>query len=656
MLKRHGIFILDAEKQKVDHYILYFLKSMKAYFSKIGVVVIQPIDDVALKNIEALSDFCVHMYEKETDQCFVEAVQLLGVDSLKQIDELVIFTSDIIGPFYDLSEMFNKMDNQGVDYWSVAAHKIEEELYPDSIFVAYRKSVLQSQDFWDALFSVSDFREKVYDQLYSVLKYHNYTLGIYAFSEVLYEKTGDPIRTNAEYLVGTLRCPLIDKHVFYDDYSKNIKETAGQNVLALYQYIKDNNLYPLDLLWDHILRIGDMTDIKDNFQLNYILPSDYAIDDEASDKKIALMMHIHFEEKILDCLAYARSMPESADVYITTNSKEKKEKIEKAFSDLRVKRVSVLLVENRGRDVSALLVGCAKYIPEYDYVCFAHDKKWNKKTRATIGENFAYKCMQNTLKSKVFVKNVINTFEREPRLGLLSPMPPNHGTYKDLIFDQWTCNFANTEELLKTFKIDVPMSEKKGPISPLGTVFWFRAKAFKTLLSKKWTYSDFPEEPNALDGTILHAIERGYSLFAQHEGYYSGFLFTNEFARMDLTNLSYYYRADKDIIINSLMVDLRNYDFKKNRIKNFLISKLIKHHKLFDEDFYLDKYDDIKNAKIAPLQHFIMFGVYEFRDPSKEISTAMFYAENFDLLLKGKNILFYYEQRQKENLLKESHN
>ncbi|WP_353937923.1 rhamnan synthesis F family protein, partial [Parabacteroides goldsteinii] len=42
---------------------------------------------------------------------------------------------------------------------------------------------------------------------------------------------------------------------------------------------------------------------------------------------------------------------------------------------IQTAHIKVIVVENRGRDVSALLVGCAPYISDYKYVCFVHDKK-----------------------------------------------------------------------------------------------------------------------------------------------------------------------------------------------------------------------------------------------------------------------------------------
>ena len=70
-------------------------------------------------------------------------------------------------------------------------------------------------------------------------------------------------------------------------------------------------------------------------------------------------------------------------------------------------------------------------------------------------------------------------------------------------------------------------------------MFWFRPKSLKCLFDKNWTYNDFPPEPNETDGTLLHAIERIYPLVAQDEGYYSAWIMSDSFAKIEITNLYY---------------------------------------------------------------------------------------------------------------------
>ena len=86
--------------------------------------------------------------------------------------------------------------------------------------------------------------------------------------------------------------------------------------------------------------------------------------------------------------------------------------------------------------------------------------------------------------------------------------------------------------------------------APLGTMFWFRPKALKPLFDKDWDYKDFPPEPNKIDGTLLHAVERVYPFAAQQAGYYPAIGMTDKFAAIEYNNLRFYLRDFNNIVVN----------------------------------------------------------------------------------------------------------
>ena len=77
------------------------------------------------------------------------------------------------------------------------------------------------------------------------------------------------------------------------------------------------------------------------------------------------------------------------------------------------------------------------------------------------------------------------------------------------------------------------------PVAPFGSMFWVRAKAMHTLLSKQWKNEDFPGEPMALDGTISHALERFFPIAVQNDGFYTAWSMSFSFAVFYLNNLSF---------------------------------------------------------------------------------------------------------------------
>lgn len=239
------------------------------------------------------------------------------------------------------------------------------------------------------------------------------------------------------------------------------------------------------------------------------------------------------------------SVPKNCDVFITTDKKQKAEKIHQKFVEEgkdNWNKVTIITIPNRGRDVSALLVGTAPYIMNYDYVCFAHDKKVAQLDQGIKGYYFSEHCFENILGSKEYVENIIAKFDSEPFLGLLCPPPPHHSDYFVCFGCEWGYNYEITKKLYDELELKSPITKYKEPIAPFGTMFWFRTKAMKKLFDKKWKFNDFPREPNNVDGTILHAVERIYPFVVQDAGYFTAWCVTDDYAQTEINNLHYMLR------------------------------------------------------------------------------------------------------------------
>ncbi|MCD2492139.1 rhamnan synthesis F family protein, partial [Lacrimispora sp. NSJ-141] len=212
--------------------------------------------------------------------------------------------------------------------------------------------------------------------------------------------------------------------------------------------------------------------------------------------------------------------------------------------------LEIIVIENRGRDVSALLIGAKEIVPRYEYICFAHDKRVVQLKPWTQGAGWSYKCFESVLKNRHVVNNIVSRFEENPRLGMLSPAPPNHAGYYSLLGTEWTENYEKVKALSEELGMHVPMSEEKEPIAPIGTIFWFRSKSLEKLMKAGWGYEDFPEEPAGSDGTLAHVIERLYPFAVQDAGYYPAWVFDDEEAALEVTNLTYMLRG-----LNTILYD-----------------------------------------------------------------------------------------------------
>lgn len=562
-LKRLGIFFFYDKEGIVDDYVTYFLNDLKLSLDDLLIVCNGVLTPEGRKKFSGITDKILVRENKGFDVwAYKEGMEFFGWDAIVTYDEVTLLNFTMYGPLYPFEIMFNEMNKRDLDFWGITVHHgydfdpfgtIKYGYIPEHVqssFICVRNEMLRSVEFqryWDNMPPVTSYGEAVgfHEAIFTKdFGEKGFKWAAYVDTQDLRKHTYYPLMLMPLELVKNRKCPVIKRKGFYNEYNEFLGSTTGEPAVEVYDYIKNNLDYDVNLIWDNLLRLENMADIKNRMHFNYILPDDIYPTEMSKDRndKIALIIHIYYKDLIEYCFEYAASMPKTADVYVTTSSSEMKKSIETKFKELNCNKLEVILIENRGRDVSSLLVASKSFLMNYDLVCFAHDKKTKQFEPYSIGESFSYKCFENILSNDIFVENVIDTFHKNPRLGLLTPPPPNHAAFYGVLGTEWGANFHITKKLAEDLKLKVNIDNFKEPISPLGTMFWFRPKAMKTLIEYDWNYEDFPKEPNANDGTILHGIERLYSFVVQHEGYYPAWLMTNSFAKIEVTNLHYMLR------------------------------------------------------------------------------------------------------------------
>ncbi|MCU6791774.1 rhamnan synthesis F family protein [Paenibacillus sp. WQ 127069] len=594
-MKRVAVFLFYDKDGIVDDYITFLLEDIKKNVDRLVVVCNGKLTVEGREKFNKLTEEVFVRENKGFDVwAYKEGIEYIGWEGLSDYDELVLLNYTMFGPLYPFKEMFNEMDKRSIDFWGITKHYGSEDDWtggnmkygyiPDfiqSFFIVIRKKMLNSIEFrkyWDNMRPIGSyiesmaFHEGVFTKDFSD---SGFVCDVYINTDDLKEFTQAPT-TYAPLELLKRRCPIVKRKVFFDYYEYYLRYNTGEIGLETYEYIQENLNYNVDLIWNNILRTSNQADIKKNMQLNYILPINYSEKkiEPQRNVKVALIMHLYFEDLIENCYEYAKSTPKETDIYITTNTEAKKNAIIEVFEKLECNKIEVIVIENRGRDVSSLLVSCKKILMNYDYVCFAHDKKTAQIKPYSVGESFMYKCFENILGSKAFVENIIQTFEDNPKLGLLTPPPPNHGIYYSTIGLEWASNFRNTQNLLKKLGMgNIPIDISKEPIAPLGTMFWFRPKALQSLIEYDWEYDDFPKEPNDMDGTILHAIERIYPYVAQFEGYYSAWVFSDKFAKIEITNLHHMLREFNVAIFENGMFRYQHHTDVVNGVRRSIRNK-----------------------------------------------------------------------------------
>ena len=73
----------------------------------------------------------------------------------------------------------------------------------------------------------------------------------------------------------------------------------------------------------------------------------------------------------------------------------------------------------------------------------------------------------------------------------------------------------------------------------IGTAFWCRREALWPLFEHPWSFDDFSKEHLPSDGVLNHELEFIFPFVAQHQGYLTGWIMTEEYASLEINNLHY---------------------------------------------------------------------------------------------------------------------
>ncbi len=557
--KRYGVFVFFEEKGIADEYNFYFLKELKKEVSHLLVICNGEVSKEGKAGFEAIADeVMVRPNEGYDITAYKLGMEKIGFNAEGAYDEILICNNTMFGPFYPFKEMFDAMNGKDVDFWGITNfHEVPFDPFKtvkygmlpkhvQSFFMVFRKSLTQTEDFlsyWKNMPVITcyeeaiGFHEAIFTKDFADL---GYKWDVYANSDDLEGFTYDPIRDFPRYMIEKKRCPILKRRSFFHEYREAIARSAGEGTREAMEYIEKHTDYDTSMIWKSILRNQNMADIKKRMHLNFVLPSRVVKKKAESSLKTALVIHIYYEDLAQMCADYAANVPENVDIYVTVPNEAKLENAKKAFEGLNRHKVEFRIVGNIGRDVAPFLVGCKDLIDKYDLIGKVHDKKVYQVEPMSIGESWGYMCFDNMLKNENFVRNVIAAFEENPFLGMLTPPVPVHGPYYPTTGKgEWGDNYKVAEELAHKLNLKVKISRDREPVAPLGSMFWVRTKALKCLFDADWQYEDFPPEPIETDATVLHAIERIYPFCVQHEGYYSGWLMVDSFARIHLNNWRY---------------------------------------------------------------------------------------------------------------------
>lgn len=533
----------------VDSYMLHLIGSLQPHYGRIIFVHNGPLEAQSHAGVAALG---VEIIERENVGFDVWAykagIERVGYDELARLDELLLVNHTFYGPLYPWEESFAKVPDD-CDFWGLSAHA-EQTPNPftgsgvlpyhlNSHFIAVRQPMLGSADFrsyWTNLPPIDTYTDSILKHE-AVFTQHFRERGYRHFAMV------DPSDYSGAYPamfeveeVIARRFPILKRRLFF--HTPRLHDDYAINLPRAMRIIEETSDYDVSLIWENVGRLGEPRIIATNAAALHIFPEDGAA--EAPDGlRVAVCIHAYYVEDVPELLGYAANIPVPYDIIVTTDTAEKKQRIE----DIIVAQVPGakfdvrLLAENRGRDMSALFIACRDVFLEdrYDAVCRLHTKR-SPQVAAPKSAEFKRHLLDNLLVSRGYAANVLRLFQSNMRVGMVFP-PVIHISYPTL-GNAWFLNKPGAERMMRELNLRGTLDENT-PLAAYGTMFWFRPAALRKLFARAWTWDEFNPEPHHVDGGLAHILERMMTSVCLDAGYSAQQVCTTRNAARMYTSLEF---------------------------------------------------------------------------------------------------------------------
>jgi glycosyltransferase involved in cell wall biosynthesis len=213
--------------------------------------------------------------------------------------------------------------------------------------------------------------------------------------------------------------------------------------------------------------------------------------------RVALHGHFYHVDAARELATRLSRNAVRCDLFLTTDTDVKAHHLRTTFAGTRG-ALDVRVTPNCGRDIGPFLTGLEKEIRSGGYDIFGH-VHGKQSHDARMGHEWREFLWDNLVGGTFPMIDVIaSAFEHHRELGLIIAEDPH--------LVGWDANRPIAEPLAVRMGMPLPLDDFFD--FPLGNMFWVRPKAVEALLDLRLEWSDYPDEPVAYDGTLLHALER----------------------------------------------------------------------------------------------------------------------------------------------------
>jgi glycosyltransferase involved in cell wall biosynthesis len=242
-----------------------------------------------------------------------------------------------------------------------------------------------------------------------------------------------------------------------------------------------------------------------------IVPGDTDENVPPERRRVALHIHAYWPELLPEIMSRLSRNRVRPDLFISVSDDAARALVTDSLENYAGDIAAVSVVPNRGRDIGPFLTEFGRaMMVRYDFVGHVHTKKSTDIADASMGSTWFRFMLENLVggQSGAAADSILSHMSRDSSLGMVFPDDPH--------IVQWGENRALAEGLAQRMRLGrLP----EHFIFPVGTMFWARSSALERLMDLGLGWTDYPAEPLPYDGTLLHAIERLFSLVVYAAGF-----------------------------------------------------------------------------------------------------------------------------------------
>ncbi|MEY8336977.1 rhamnan synthesis F family protein [Lachnospiraceae bacterium 62-35] len=537
---RLGIYHIYDKAGVIDEYILYLLNRITGHLKELYIVCNGEVNQDDLNRLKTITRNVMIRENIGFDAGgFKYALtEKIGWEKIKEYDELLLFNDSFFGPIDTFDEVFKRMDQKDVDFWTLTGSKgnAHSEAVIQSYFINIKKRLLKSKDFrqyWEDIPYFDSFTDVVRKYEMSFARYfesRGYTWEAFIHNEdYFFKEEGygiSPYHDLQYEIMAFQNYPVIKRKLLSlsaNSHSYGIDRQGKEQTVQALKYIKDKKEYNTDLIWENILRCYSLREIQESCCLRQVL-SGIGGEEYKEDKAAAFLI---LKDRKMNHENLKRLKNKNIHIVLISDSLNMLQEVDqKSFLSKEMHLAesaleAVKIIDNRLPEMEK----------KYKYCCFISDFYWEKgEIPYTVGASKLWEDWENIIGRDSYLNHVIKILEENQKCGLLVSPRPFHAHYFGERGESVRLEDIRCKRFVEKNGLEEYLSRSKRK-AWWSNSFWTRTALLKEIFDGAKAY----KEDGEFSWKYLDSFCEILPYWYQKKGYYTEVVCSDIFARNRFT-------------------------------------------------------------------------------------------------------------------------